>query len=183
MPNFPESMNTIHLALLRNVTNSPEIRRRLIEASKAEGEVGDKLREEVDFAFLEASMLVSRQHLLIAILNTLLSSLPSPDSSLPRTSTHNLHSELLLHLSPNNNITDSLRHHGISDHTATLLVVRLGSPGPSEEIWDKIEHVVRGQLVSLDELNQGEIVDWQRVDKVSSCSLTYGNDTHDRFTS
>ena len=141
--------------------------------------------------------LVSREHLLIAILTTLLICLPSPSPStqekatgpstsshvslspvqpsstnasslVPQTCTHNLHSELLLTLSPNNNISDSIRRHGISDSTDVLAVVRLGPARSTEEsVWKGMEGLIQGELVSLDQLDSGDHVDWARLDKVS----------------
>ncbi|KAK8861648.1 hypothetical protein IAR55_002471 [Kwoniella newhampshirensis] len=213
LPNFPSDYSTIHLALFTNVTNSPQIRRRLIEASVMEGAAGDKARAEVDFGFIEADLLVSKEHLLTAILSTLLYSFPTstpstsasssdpPTSDLssldlsssilpttssstttdistppfpsshslrkasPKTRSHNLHSELLLSLSPNNNITDSIRRHGISDSTTTLAVVRFGSADVSaEEVCRGMESVVQGESVGWERIEG--FTDWSRVDKV-----------------
>lgn len=90
-----------------------------------------------------------------------------------KTRSHNLHSEILLALSPNNNITDSIRRHGLSDASKELVVVRIepGRPeaeraGRQEEVWTAIEGVVQGELVATAELDRGDRVDWSRVDKV-----------------
>lgn len=85
----------------------------------------------------------------------------------PTTRSHNLNSEILLTLSPNNNISDSIRRHGISDATDYLVVVKFGGQGSVEEIWKGMEDVVQGELLSLDELERGDGIDWQKVDKVS----------------
>ncbi|WVQ78803.1 hypothetical protein IAT38_000894 [Cryptococcus sp. DSM 104549] len=188
LPNFPASHSTLHIALFQNVANSPEIRKRLIQASITDGEEGARLKAEVDFGFVEATLLVSKDHLLTAILSTLLYAYPStspapaipatspgtqppPLSSLslsppaPKTRSHNLHSELLLLLSPNNNITDSIRRHGISDSTTRLAVVRFGGAGETvEQVWEGMSKVVDGELVGWDSLE--EETDWARVDKV-----------------
>ncbi|WWD16436.1 hypothetical protein CI109_100862 [Kwoniella shandongensis] len=213
LSNFPSAYSTIHIALFSNVTNAPEIRTRLIAASVKEGEEGDRARAEVDFGFVEAGLLVSKEHLLTAILTTLLYAFPSsppsapepltttlsslsilqetvpsssttltptpntstpstpspsaPTSGKPKTRSHNLHSEILLSLSPNNNITDSIRRHGISDTTTTLAVVRFGSPDVgAEEVWKGMNGVVEGELVSWDEGRVENATDWTRVDKV-----------------
>lgn len=75
-------------------------------------------------------------------------------------------------LSPNNNITDSIRRHGVSDKTTELIVIRIESEAGDEEerqagVWKEIEEVCKGRLVSLDELEKGDKTDWSRVDKVS----------------
>jgi EKC/KEOPS complex subunit CGI121/TPRKB len=135
--------------------------------------------------------LVSKSHLLTAVQTTLLnalSHLPAyPDSAdatqstsvpTPHTKSHNLHSEILLTLSPNNNITDSIRRHGITDETTHLVLVRFGArqgaggegegqeETDAQEMWRQMNEVVKGELESLDELDKGESVDWSRVDKV-----------------
>lgn len=133
--------------------------------------------------------IASREHLLAAILTTLLLSIQppsSPSSTSPEptlvTRSHNLHSEVLLTLSPSNNISDSIRRHGLSDNTTDLVVVRFGkarSDGAmeaddtssqlikdEERIWKGIEAVVKGKLAGLDELDDPQRPDWKALDKV-----------------
>ncbi|OCF40044.1 protein CGI121 [Kwoniella heveanensis CBS 569] len=268
---FPAPYSHIHIALFKNVSNAPQIRKRLVEASVTKGPEGDQLRREVDYGFVEAGVLVSKEHLLTAILTTLLYAFPSPSSTSsssssagliapaldslsitstqgslpvsleseskstsrqpsasqtptsistfsstpssstatatgistptvkPKTRTHNLHSELLLSLSPNNNITDSIRRHGISDTTRLLAVVRISGPEESaEDVYKGIKGVVEGELVSWDLFDrasssvgvdaksgangngngdgdektgvQGVETDWARVDKIYKLS-------------
>lgn len=85
------------------------------------------------------------------------------------TRTHNLHSELLFSLSPNNNISDSVRRHGVGDASDVVAAVRIGGEGSQEEVFEGMKRVVDGELVSLDRLEGG--VDWARVDKVCSVSI------------
>lgn len=56
LPNFPREISSIHLCLFHNVTNSASLRTRLVEAATMEGEQGDKARDEMDYGFVEASM-------------------------------------------------------------------------------------------------------------------------------
>lgn len=99
-----------------------------------------------------------------AVQTTILGAL-TPTGEL-KTRSHNIHSEILLSLSPNNNITDSIRRHGLADSTTELIVVRVGSDEVGQAtVWRRIEAVVRGELVPLAEVQGG--VDWARVDKVS----------------
>ncbi|WVW80228.1 hypothetical protein I302_102206 [Kwoniella bestiolae CBS 10118] len=188
LPSFPPEYSTIHICLFENVRNSPEIKKRLITAATTKGEEGDKLRAEVDFGFLEGDVLVSKEHLLTSILTTLLYSFPSTSNSAgvdipnieplsisssskpkPKTRTHNLHSELLLSLSPNNNITDSIRRHGISDTTTNLVVVKFTGPHTNQEsVYQSIADVVQGNLVGWDQIQKK--TDWGRVDKIYKLS-------------
>ncbi|KAK4690038.1 hypothetical protein P7C73_g18, partial [Tremellales sp. Uapishka_1] len=162
LPHFPPAHNTIHIASFSSVTNSPQIRRRLITASTLSGPEGDLERAKVDFGFLEGKLLVSKIHLLTAIQTTLLYSATS-------TRTHNLHSEILLYLSPNNNISDAIRKFGLSDQTTHLVLVKITDREKSvEEVWKEMEAVVEGELESLDVLDEheGGRTDWKAVDKL-----------------
>lgn len=118
--------------------------------------------------------LVSKQHLTTGILTAVLTSLPQersatlPEPPVPKTRSHNLHSELLMALSPNNNITDAIRKHGVGDTTTRLAVVRYGDDSLSQkQVWDMINDVVQGELTSVDELDAPGKPDWPRIDKVS----------------
>ncbi|WVN90706.1 uncharacterized protein L203_105948 [Cryptococcus depauperatus CBS 7841] len=186
---FPAVHSVIHIALFENVSNSAAIRKRLVAASQMGGAEGDAAKEEVDYGFVEAQLLVSKEHLLSAMLATLLYAYPSTEPSpaepsspnsvalsslsvserTPRTRSHNLHSEVLLLLSPNNNITDSIKRHGISDNTTSLAVVKFGSAEKTpEEVFRGMESVVDGKLVSWNNLETG--TDWAMVDKIYKLS-------------
>jgi EKC/KEOPS complex subunit CGI121/TPRKB len=109
------------------------------------------------------------------IITTLLISLPQERAAtleappVPKTRTHNLHSELLMALSPNNNITDAIRRHGVGDDTTRLAVVRYGDDSLSQsQVWDMISGIVKGELKSVDELDAPSKLDWKRIDKVGS---------------
>ena len=115
-----------------------------------------------------------------AILTTLLLALPSspsPSTSssssssapsspvVPKTRTHNLHSELLLTLHTNNIISEAIKRFGISDKTTDLIVVRFGH-STQEDVWSKMGSVVNGELVELAQLDAEGIADWKALDKV-----------------
>ena len=79
--------------------------------------------------------------------------------------THNIHSELLFSLSPNNNISDSVRRHGINDDSTMVVVVCIDGERSQEEVYRGMKEVVQGELTELGELERQ--VDWAKVDKVS----------------
>lgn len=114
---------------------------------------------------------MSKQHLLTALLATLLTSLPQAAATLPapptpRTRTHNLHSEVLCALSPNNNISDAIRRFGVGEGTRRLVVVRYGDDTvAAEDVYGMIGRVVEGRLESVGRLDEVD-VPWGRVDKV-----------------
>lgn len=55
-PTFPVYANPVHFALFNNVSNASELRRKLIGASQMTGEEGDKARQEVDYGFIDGSL-------------------------------------------------------------------------------------------------------------------------------
>lgn len=52
---FPAELSRVHIALFTRVQNAEKLRSRLISASTAEGEEGEKEREAVNFAFVDAA--------------------------------------------------------------------------------------------------------------------------------
>ena len=56
LSHFPEPYSTIHIALFHTVTNARTIRNRLITASTAPGPEGELSRSQLDYAFLDASL-------------------------------------------------------------------------------------------------------------------------------
>jgi hypothetical protein len=59
-PHFPSEVSTVHLALYSNVTNAAELKRRLVAAATQPGEEGDREREAVNYAFVDAKLVGAR---------------------------------------------------------------------------------------------------------------------------
>jgi EKC/KEOPS complex subunit CGI121/TPRKB len=53
---YPAHLQEVHIALLTDVTNSAEIRSKIIKAATTEGAEGDAAKEEVNFAFIDARL-------------------------------------------------------------------------------------------------------------------------------
>ena len=53
---FKPHHSHVHVALFRNVSNSADLKSRIIGASTSEGEEGEKEREAVNFAFIDARL-------------------------------------------------------------------------------------------------------------------------------
>jgi EKC/KEOPS complex subunit CGI121/TPRKB len=53
---YPSPWTTVHLALFQNIRNAAEIRQKLIAAATMPGEEGERARKEVEFGFIDASM-------------------------------------------------------------------------------------------------------------------------------
>ncbi|GES66110.1 CGI-121-domain-containing protein [Aspergillus terreus] len=98
----------VHVALYRDVQNAPFLRQQLISGNA-----------DFEYAFIDASMVLSRSHALSAVFRAI------NDYLNQRLKSRNVHSETVFSFSPNNNIADSFRRFGISDSTKDLLVVKV----------------------------------------------------------
>ncbi|CAE6445954.1 unnamed protein product [Rhizoctonia solani] len=155
---FPPELSRVHVALFTNVQNAPELRSRLIKASTMEGEGGEKEREAVNFAFVDAAPITSLLHLQTAIQQA---TLASTDGAL-RTKT--VHSEILWALNSSNNISESIKRFGVSDSSKSLFAVRVCGPELSiEDVLASMKAAVQGEEVPLETLS--EITDWPLVCK------------------
>ncbi|KDE02661.1 hypothetical protein MVLG_06797 [Microbotryum lychnidis-dioicae p1A1 Lamole] len=154
----------VHYALF-SLRNASYLRQRLIAASTLpDDEHGTSERQAVKFAFLDASMLTSRLHLLTAVSQALLS------RSNGTARTHTIHSEILYSLEPGTNISDSLKHFGLSNTTQHLCLVHVTStPAESlnsineagKRVLERMQALVDGGgLLSLDQLggHEGSLV-------------------------
>ncbi|GJN89744.1 hypothetical protein Rhopal_002733-T1 [Rhodotorula paludigena] len=151
---------TVYVALFARLQNAAALRQRLVTASTLPAdEDGDRERAAVDSAFVDAKMITSRLHLLTAVQQALLA---RADDSLK---TKTLHSEVLWMLEPGTNITDSLKHFGLSPSTTSLVLVHIApSPlpaddaaaqqGANEDVLRRMEAVVEGELVGLEALGR-----------------------------
>ncbi|KAF7365449.1 Glucooligosaccharide oxidase [Mycena venus] len=72
LPQFPSHFSSVHAALYTDVSDSDLLRKRLITASTAEGSDGERERDAVNFAFIEARLITSVNHLRTAIYQAVL---------------------------------------------------------------------------------------------------------------
>ncbi|KAI5455168.1 hypothetical protein NCC49_002437 [Naganishia albida] len=172
LPNFPHEFSSIHLCLFHNVKNAASLRTRLVAAATMPGTEGDEARDELDFGFVEASMIVSREHILTAIYQSLMA------ASSQNLRTKTVHSEVLLALHPSNNIADAIKRFGISADTKTLLLVKIGSPTGANDgkttpkhvdayqqsLVDRISDLIEGEMVPLSDVPTTS--DWKSIRKL-----------------
>lgn len=55
-PHLPPKVSTVHLALFTNVSNAANLRRRLVYAVNLPGEDGEREREAINYAFVDARL-------------------------------------------------------------------------------------------------------------------------------
>ena len=101
---FPRAYRCVYMAQFEGVRNGGELRDALIRASKADD---DAERRRVDFAFVDARLVQSRQQLMTAIVQAIVGAMrrdpKRPDAEVGL-KTPSIHSEVLWTLNPNNNV-------------------------------------------------------------------------------
>lgn len=144
----------IYISCFRDVSNANFLKSQLLAAN-----------QEFNYAFIDASTITSRRHLLSAIFRAL------NDHVHDRLKSNNVHSEIVFCLSPNNNIGDAFRRFGVQDTTRELVVVKVGgtttTPTPTsstttsstsrngeisrDSVQAHLQGAVKGRLVPFDD--------------------------------
>lgn len=207
-PHFPSEVSKVHLGLYCNVSNAAELKKRLVTAATLAGEDGEREREAVNYAFIDATLvsilfflylpwltmqqITSRLHVQTAIYQAILAYV---QGSLR---TKSIHSEVLWALSPGHNvskncancftdyihvsfqISEAISRFGVSDTARTLLVIRVSPPSHSAHYFEtRIGLVLKGDLQPLSSLEQ--FTNWSLVRKVRSSFPEYMVSIHRRL--
>ena len=138
------------LSLYHKVGNAAHLRQQLL--------AGNAMFE---YAFVDAAMILSRTHLLAAAFRAL------HDYLHERLKSSNVHSEIVLALSPNNNIVEAFRRFGIADTTTDLLVVKVATDASIEAatVERHLCENVRGTAVAFTDENLRATADLDRIKK------------------
>ncbi|KAL6793275.1 kinase binding protein CGI-121 domain-containing protein [Trichoderma sp. SZMC 28013] len=107
----------VYLALFRNVKNAAFLHQQLLARNA-----------EFEYAFIDASTIVSRMHLLSAVFKAVNGSVNGA------LKTPNVHSETVVSLSSSSNIADAYRRFGVSPSTTDLFVVKIVFPTDSNPV-------------------------------------------------
>ncbi|KAL6714102.1 hypothetical protein ACLMJK_008596 [Lecanora helva] len=137
----------IHIALYTSLHNAPHIHSQLLASNP-----------HYNYAFIDASTLLTPTHLLAAIYRAL------NDSFHKRLKSRNVHSEIVFSLGANNNIAQALRGFGIGKETKELVVVKVG--GEREEVEGFLGERVEGVGVEWCEESLGKVRDVGRIRKL-----------------
>ncbi|KAK3990873.1 kinase binding protein CGI-121-domain-containing protein [Cladorrhinum sp. PSN332] len=145
----------VYTALFRDVSNSAFLHTQLLSRNP-----------EFEYAFIDASSIVSRTHLLAAIFNALNTQI---DGTLK---TPNAHSEVVVSLSSTNNIAEAYRRWGVAPgKTKDMIVVKIVvAPDEEEEetakkVWGHLIQHVEGTPVPLTDEEISKATDWPKVRK------------------
>ncbi|KAK6387010.1 hypothetical protein LTS17_000275 [Exophiala oligosperma] len=146
----------LYVSLYTDVENAPFLKQQLLAGNA-----------EFEYAFIDASMILSTTHVLAAAFRAM------NDYLNDRLKSHNIHSEIVFSLSPNNNIGEAFRRFGISDSTRNLLVVKV-STTPQVTQATVAQHLsthVKGEEIPFDDVTLRGLSDVERIRKVYKISL------------
>ncbi|KAI9490367.1 kinase binding protein CGI-121-domain-containing protein [Zychaea mexicana] len=134
----------VHVSLFRNVTNAPELRKRLIAQDTT-----------LACALVDATVVMNVFHVLLATNRAV------HDEQNNQIKSHNVHSEIVVDLSPSPNIAQAFRRFGLTDETKDLVVVKVG--GETAEVEKEMRENVKGDLVPLSQLE--DVRDIKKIKK------------------
>ncbi|ROT39655.1 CGI121 protein [Sodiomyces alkalinus F11] len=147
--------HSVHVGFYRNVRNSAKLQSHLLARNT-----------DFEYAFVDASVVSSRVHLLSAAFRALTAQLSGT------LRTPNVHSELVTSLSPSHNIADAYRRFGIGPDTKDLLVVKITfptdavpTPPSREQIQKHLDENVEGTPTDFSDEAIAEVTDWGKVKK------------------
>ena len=148
--NSPVSLS---IALFRNVSNSKELRKNIMEKGTLLGDEFDKQKHQI--ALLKAKLVASPLQASISAQKALISHIKCAMT------TRTWSTEVIYNLSSSKNITESLKTFGIGDDDSELLVVALNA---TEDVEKEIVQRIHGDIAPLEDLEQ--ITDWPKIRKV-----------------
>ncbi|KAM0342418.1 hypothetical protein ACHAPU_009605 [Fusarium lateritium] len=154
LEHLPDS-HKVYIALFRDVQNSAFLHQQLLARNPL-----------FEYAFVDASVVVSRLQLLSAVFKATSTAVKGT------LRTPNVHSEIVCSMSPSNNIADAYRRYGISPSTKDLIVVKVTFPGEDgaepltrDQIWEHLNSNVEGEALSITDDQISTTTDAQKVRK------------------
>ncbi|KAK5110640.1 hypothetical protein LTR62_005680 [Meristemomyces frigidus] len=142
LPNHP-----LQLLLFRNVKNAAFLRQQLLDGNT-----------DFEYAFLDAAVILSRQHVLAACFKAI------NGISQGRLKSKNVHSEIVFDMSPNSNISESFRRFGVSDTTKDILAIKVAPKDPAQ-VEQHLRDSVRGTTIFITDENLASMTDQARIRK------------------
>jgi EKC/KEOPS complex subunit CGI121/TPRKB len=149
------STHKVLVTYYRNVSNAAFLQQQLLSRNA-----------DFEYAFIDATTLISRFHLLSAVYKAVTLEL-SGDLKTP-----NVHSEIVCCLSSNNNIAEAYRRYGISPETKDIAVVKVlidrEGDAVSRTFKDVEAHLqsnVEGDPVPVDDAMIVQTTDWSKLRK------------------
>ncbi|KAK5165866.1 uncharacterized protein LTR77_008789 [Saxophila tyrrhenica] len=137
----------LRVCLFKHVQNATFLRQQLLDGNT-----------DFEYAFLDASVLISRNHVLAACFRAI------NDMLNDRLKSRNVHSEIVFSLSPNNNIAESFRRFGISNESTHVLAIKVG--GDAAQIEAHLTQNVQGQPAAFSDEVLAELCDLNKIRKI-----------------
>ncbi|KAJ1986863.1 hypothetical protein H4R33_003133 [Dimargaris cristalligena] len=132
---LPEQTAAVHMALYSSVINASDLFQRLVARDTS-----------LQMALLNAETIMDPFQIMVAAHRA------ARAEQLGQLRTHNVHSELVFDLSPNNNIREALTRFGISSGSTHVLAVRVG--GSQEQFAQEIAEIVEGRQEPIEQLSK-----------------------------
>jgi len=122
---------------------------------------------EFEYAFIDASMILSTKHVLAAAFRAM------NDYLNERLKSRNIHSEIVFCLSPNNNIGEAFRRFGVSESTRNLVVLKVATTSDItlENVSQHLSTHIQGKECDFDDASFRKISDVDRIRKVYKANL------------
>ncbi|KAH8919762.1 hypothetical protein BT69DRAFT_1337018 [Atractiella rhizophila] len=155
---LPYLDTTVHLMLIRNVSNAPMLLKRIRAASTNKTPEGEREREAVNFCFLDAAMITSKLHALTAAQQAILA-----ERSAEGMKSKYVHGEVMWYLHPGNNIGEALRTFGLSPSSKDALVLNISHSSTPEDVREKALKVIDGEFVDGELRLDGVKRDWEKI--------------------
>ncbi|SMR41307.1 unnamed protein product [Zymoseptoria tritici ST99CH_1E4] len=162
LPHLPDS-HTLHIALYTNLQNAEFLHTQLLQGNTSFG-----------YAFLDASVIISRTHLLSAAWRAI------NDQRAGRLKTRNVHSEIVFALSGNNNIAESFRRHGLTPATTSLLAIKVAPSDQHSSISTHLSENIQGDLLHFTDEKLAGLRDDARIKKIYRIPQAVGKDASGR---
>ena len=145
----------VYVALYKDVENASHLKEQLLAGNT-----------DFEYAFIDASMILSTKHVLAATFRAM------NDYLCERLKSRNIHSEIVFCLSPNNNIGEAFRRYGVSDTTKSLVVVKVPTdPGITHDsIESHLSEVVKGTPLPFEDSSFNGISDLPKITKAYKLS-------------
>ena len=147
----------LHVAFYADVENASFLKAQLLAGNT-----------DFEYAFIDASMIVSTKHVLAATFRAM------NDHLSERLKSRNIHSEIVFCLSPNNNIGEAFKKFGISDSTKDVVVVKV-STNPNvthESVGTHLQDAIKGTPLPFEDRTFLGISDLPKIAKAYKVSST-----------
>ncbi|KAL8952808.1 MAG: hypothetical protein Q9222_001312 [Ikaeria aurantiellina] len=160
LAHLPEDL-LVHVALFKEVQNAAFLQEQLLQGNTT-----------FEYAFIDASVIVSTNHLLAAVFRA------ANDWLNGRLKSKNVHSEIVFCLGMNNNIVESFRRFGISPATSSLFAIKVSKTPQIDPatIQSHLSGSVQGIPVPFIEAEVQSFTDMAKVHKIYKLNDTTRSD-------